>query len=147
MLMVDAAKAAKVNLLIWSGLMPVSEISGGRYTHVDHFDGKAAVTAYGRKSGVPFVDVKAGSYANNLETYFVPQKQADGSYEVALPIHRDVALPLINMDSDYGLFVREAIEWPVFRAGSEILTCGESISMGDMLKQLGESKFHRTCTF
>ena len=146
-LMVDAAKTAKVNLLIWSGLMSVNEISGGKYSHVDHFDGKAAVTAYGRKSGVPFVDVQAGMYANNLVTYFVPQKQPDGSYEVALPIHRDLALPIIDIESDYGLFVREAIESPVLSAGSEILTCGESISMGDMLKQLGESQFPTTCTF
>jgi len=137
-LMVDAAKAVKVNLLIWSGLMSVSEISGGKYSHVDHFDGKAAVTVYGRKSGVPFVDVQAGMYANNIVTHFVPQKQADGSYEVALPIHRDVNLPIIDMESDYGLFVREAIESAVFNAGSEILTCGESISMGDMVKQLAE---------
>ena len=145
-LMIDAAKAAGVKLLIWSGLMPVNEISGGKYSHVDHFDGKAAVTAYGRKSGVPFVDVQAGSYANNIESHFVPQKQADGSYEVALPIHRDITLPVIDMESDYGLFVREAIESPDFSAGSEILTCGELISMGEMLKQLAESQFPNACT-
>jgi len=137
-LMVDAAKAAKVELLIWSGLMPVGEISGGKYSHVDHFDGKAAVTAYGRKSGVPFADVQAGMYASNFLTAMAPRKQGDGSYELALPFHPDLPLPIIDMESDYGLFVREAIESPVFGPGSEILTCGESISIGDIVKQLGE---------
>jgi hypothetical protein len=40
-LMINTAKAAKV---IWSGLMSVTEASGGKYTHVDHFDGKALIT-------------------------------------------------------------------------------------------------------
>lgn len=137
-LMIDAAKAANVDLLIWSGLMPVNEISGGKYPHVDHFDGKAAVTAYGRKSGVPFVDVQAGMYATNFFTAWAPRKQADGSYELAQPFHPDLPLPIIDMESDYGLFVREAIESPAFGAGSEILTCSEFISMGNMIKQLAE---------
>jgi hypothetical protein len=38
---VDAAKAAgTVKQLIWSGLEPVKEISGGKFTGVGHFDSK-----------------------------------------------------------------------------------------------------------
>ena len=139
--MVDAAKAAKVDLLIWSGLMPINEISGGKYSHVDHFDGKAAVTAYGRKSGVPFVDVQPGIYATNWVGNSALRKLADGSYEIAQPFNRDLPLPITDMESDYGLFVREAIESPAFGAGSEILTCSELISLDNVAKQLTESVF------
>ena len=138
-LLINAAKAAKVELFIWSGLMSVTEASGGKYTHVDHFDGKAAITAYGRQSGVPFVDVQAAMYASNLTGALAPRKQADGSYAVALPFGPETLMPVIDMVSDYGLFVRQAIEFPAFGAGSEILTCGELLPVGDMLKQLSES--------
>jgi len=109
-LMINAAKAAKVELFIWSGLMSVTEASGGKYTHVDHFDGKAAITAYGRQSGVPFVDVQAGMYASNFTGALAPRKQADGSYAIALPFGPETVVPVIDMVSDYGLFVRQAIE-------------------------------------
>lgn len=36
---IDAAKATgDCKLFAWSGLEPVSKISGGRLTHVSHFD-------------------------------------------------------------------------------------------------------------
>ena len=138
-LMINAAKAAKVDLLIWSGLMSVNEASGGKYSHVDHFDGKAEITAYGRHSGVPFVDVQAGMYASNFTSAFAPRKQADGSYEVALPFGPDTVVPVIDMVSDYGLYVREAIESSAFGGGSEIFASGELISVGEISKQLSES--------
>lgn len=37
---VDAAKSAGVELLVWSGLEPVKKVSGGKYTEVLHFDTK-----------------------------------------------------------------------------------------------------------
>jgi uncharacterized protein YbjT (DUF2867 family) len=138
-LMINAAKAAKVDLLIWSGLMSVTEASGGKYTHVDHYDGKAVVTAYGRQSGVPFIDVQAGAYASNYNSAQAPRKRGDGSYELALPCSPETLLPVIDMVSDYGLFVREAIESPAFGDGSEIFACGELLSVADMSKQLSES--------
>ena len=140
-LMIKAAKAAKVDLLIWSGLTSVTEASGGKYTHVDHFDGKAVVTAYGRQSGVPFIDVQAGIYASNFTSSRTlgPRKLEDGSYELALPLSPKTLMPIIDMVSDYGLFVREAIESPVFSGGSEIFACGELLSVADMFKQLSES--------
>ncbi|KIM86166.1 hypothetical protein PILCRDRAFT_86767 [Piloderma croceum F 1598] len=137
-LMINAAKAAKVKLFIWSGLMSVTEASGGKYTHVDHFDGKAAITAYGRQSGIPFVDVQAGTYASNFTSTLAPRKQADGTYAIGLPFGPDTLIPIIDMASDYGLFVRQAIESTAFGAGSEILTCGELLPVGDMFKQLSE---------
>ncbi|KAG8847319.1 hypothetical protein FRB96_001654 [Tulasnella sp. 330] len=42
---VDAAKAAKVELFVWSGLENFSEVSGGKYIHADHFDGYECLSA------------------------------------------------------------------------------------------------------
>jgi hypothetical protein len=65
-LLLDASKAAGVKGIVWSGLVPAQKISGGKYTKVEAFDGKALVTEYGRASGIPFVEVQAGFYATNL---------------------------------------------------------------------------------
>jgi len=133
------AKAAGVDLLIWSGLESISKVSGGKYTLADHFESKAAITEYARQSGVPLAVVQAGSYASNFTGLLVPRKQADGSFVVAVPFGSSTVLPVIDMVQDYGIFVREAIESPAFGPGSEILTYGELITVGDCVSQLAES--------
>jgi hypothetical protein len=59
-MLVRAAKAAGVDFVIWSGLESISKVSGGKFTFADHFESKAAITEYGRQSGVPFAVVQAG---------------------------------------------------------------------------------------
>ncbi|KAJ7764314.1 NAD(P)-binding protein [Mycena metata] len=140
-LLIDAAKAAGVKGIIWSGLISVTKISGGKYTHVYHFDGKAIVTEYGRNSGVPFVDVQAGFYGSNFSNVGngMPMiaKQTDGSYAIAWPARPETVLPIIDMD-DYGLYVRRVLEAPVFPDGSEVLTSSEDITLEALVRQLSE---------
>ncbi|KAF7968903.1 hypothetical protein HWV62_28882 [Athelia sp. TMB] len=140
-MLVRVSKTVGVSLLVWSGLESVSELSGGRLTHVFHFDSKAAVTRYAQEIGVPFVNVQAGQYASNYTQHWRPRKQADGSYAIKLPWNSDSVAPVIDMVADYGLFVREAIEEPVFGAGTEILTCGEMLSFRDAAAQLSQKEF------
>ncbi|KAJ7232448.1 hypothetical protein B0H12DRAFT_976180, partial [Mycena haematopus] len=52
-LLLNAAKAAGVADIVRSGLPSISKLSGGKFTHVWNFDGKALVTSYGLHSGVP----------------------------------------------------------------------------------------------
>ncbi|KAJ7775554.1 NAD(P)-binding protein [Mycena metata] len=140
-LLIDAAKAAGVKGIIWSGLMPVAQISGGKYAHVYHFDGKAVITSYGRNSGVPFVDVQAGSYAQNFVNLAtgVPliNKQGDGSFAIAWAVRPETVLPVIDIE-DYGLYVRRVLEAPVFPDGEEVLTSSEDITLEDIARQIAE---------
>lgn len=136
--MIDAAKAAGVERLVWSGLPSCTKLSGGKLTHLIHFDGKAAVTEYGRQSGVPFVDVQAGGYASNFLNHFMaPTKQADGSFTIRVPFPRTTQLPIIDMVRDYGLYVRQVLESPVFPDGSEVRT-GDYITMEEIALQLSQ---------
>jgi hypothetical protein len=141
-MMVDAAKAASVGLLVWSALEPVAEISKGKYIHVDHFDGKGEITAYARLSGIPLLIVQAGAYStNHLNSKALrPVKQADGSYALCCSVSPRTVLPVIDALYDYGIFVREGIESPSFGPGTEVLACGEEISLGEMAAQLSQSK-------
>jgi hypothetical protein len=142
-MMVDAAKAVGVDLLVWSPLESVVNISKGKYIHVDHFDGKGEITDYARKSGVPLLIVPAGWYSINhvRSNAYTPKKQADGSYVLGLPVGPNTVLPVIDTAHDYGLFVREGIESPAFGAGTEVLASGEDISVQEMADQLGQSVF------
>jgi hypothetical protein len=141
-MMVDAAKAASVGPLVWSALEPVAEISKGKYIHVDHFDGKGEITAYARLSGIPLLIVQAGAYStNHLNSKALrPVKQADGSYALCCSVSPRTVLPVIDALYDYGIFVREGIESPSFGPGTEVLACGEEISLGEMAAQLSQSK-------
>lgn len=47
--LMDAAKSAGTKKVYWSGLMPVHQLSGGRYTKVEHFDTKVSPGS-GRRS-------------------------------------------------------------------------------------------------
>jgi hypothetical protein len=135
-LLIDAAKAGGVSGIVWSGLPSATKLSGGKYPHVWHFDGKAAVTEYGRQAGVPFVDVQAGAFGSNyLTPRFAPAKQADGSFLLARPVKPTTAMPFIDAEHDYGIFVRHVLEMPVFPNGSELLAYGENITMEDLTAQ------------
>ncbi|KAJ7635108.1 NmrA-like protein [Roridomyces roridus] len=65
-LFIDAAKAAGARGIVWSGYASPTKISNGKYPNIVHWESKAAVTQYGRESGVPFVDVQCGSYGSNF---------------------------------------------------------------------------------
>ncbi|KAJ7671211.1 NAD(P)-binding protein [Mycena rosella] len=139
-LLIDAAKAAGVSRIVWSGLSNVSKLSAGKYVHAYHFDGKAIVTEYARESGVPFVDVQAGFYGTNFLTSPVMlRKQDDGSFAMPLLVRPTTVLPFIDTAEDYGIFVRAVVELPVFPDGSEFLAHGETITVQDMALQLSQA--------
>ncbi|KAJ6537307.1 NAD(P)-binding protein [Mycena vulgaris] len=138
--LVDAANAGGVSRIVWSGLPSISELSAGKYKHVYHFDAKAAVTAYIRQLGVPFVDVQAGFYGTNfLSNPIMLMKQDDGSVAIPWPAKPTTKVPVLDTAHDYGLFVRHALELPVFPDGSEVVAHGEMISIKDMAFQLSQA--------
>ncbi|KAF7351787.1 NmrA domain-containing protein [Mycena sanguinolenta] len=106
-MLIDAAKVASVKGTIWSGLAHANKISGGNYSLVGHWGGKAQVSEYGRASGVPFFDVQAGFYASNFlgnSSLFV--KEPNGTYVLPWLVRPTTVVPLIDMDNDYGLYRR-----------------------------------------
>ncbi|KAJ6467702.1 NmrA-like domain-containing protein, partial [Mycena vitilis] len=101
-LLVDAAKAAGVSRVVWSGSPFTSNLTGGKYVNNHHFDSKALVTEYARTAGIPFVDVQAGFYALNfLNNPIFLEKQEDGSFVAAWNIKGETAIPLLDAERDY----------------------------------------------
>jgi len=136
-LLVDAAHAAHAKKIIWSELYSCEELSGGKYVHVEHFEGKAEVTKYGAEIGAPLVSVPAAMYMQNWSSNSAPQKQEDGSFALAGIGAPDSLMYLIDVEYDYGLFVRVAIELP--EQPREVLACSEVITLADMAKQMSEN--------
>ncbi|KAF7320831.1 NmrA domain-containing protein [Mycena chlorophos] len=119
-LLIDAAKAAGARGIIWS-------------LH------QAVVTEYGNQSGVPLVNICAGFYAQNLSgAHGLISKRDDGAHEISWNVRPETMVPLIDIEKDYGMFVRKAIEAKVFPNGQDVNTTSEDISVGDLVKQLSE---------
>lgn len=97
----DAAKEAGVQHIVFSSLPSVTDISGGRLTHVTHFDSKSKIEKYIVNSGIAATFVQPGYFMSNLNTAI--KKQEDGSYTFTVPVNADKAqLPLCDIGNDYG---------------------------------------------
>ncbi|OQU98237.1 hypothetical protein CLAIMM_04053 [Cladophialophora immunda] len=101
----DAAKACGVQHLIWSSLMNVTELSGGKLSKVAHFDSKAAVEQYIREQGLPATFFMPGFYMSNIPGQSLNNAQG-GAWNLALPIPPDAPMPLFDADADTGKFVK-----------------------------------------
>ncbi|KAJ7619289.1 NAD(P)-binding protein [Roridomyces roridus] len=134
--LIDAAKASGAERIVWSGLPSYNKLSGGKLPHVYHFDDKAIATEYARQIGAPFVVVQAGFYGMNNP--MLRPKLVDGVVALEWPFPPRALLPIIDAANDYGLYVRQVFELPVFPSGTVVRTAGELISVEDMARQLGE---------
>jgi hypothetical protein len=135
---VDTAKTVGAKLLVWSALESFTELSNGRFANVPHFDSKAEVTTYAKGSGVPLAVVKAGYYMTNvLEGLQGLKAGPDGRYVFGLPAAGSTLVPLIDVESDFGMYVRAAIESPTLGAGSDIRS-GRLISFEEIIAQTAE---------
>jgi uncharacterized protein YbjT (DUF2867 family) len=96
----DAAKELGIQHLIFSSLLHVTKTSNGRLSHVPHFDAKADIEEYIRKSGVPASFYLPGYFMNNFLQ--MVQKGEDGSLTLAYPVGKDTKFPLIDSAEDTG---------------------------------------------
>jgi hypothetical protein len=114
----DAARDAGVAHLIFSSLLDVSELTGGRLRHVPHFDAKAAVERYirsiteasaaaageeaeGKKKGLGSCSfVLPGYFMSNLPDML--RLRDDGVYTLAYPFGAKTKIPLIDPAEDMG---------------------------------------------
>lgn len=101
----DVAKEEGVQHFIFSSLLNVSKTTNGRLTNVPHFDGKAEIEAYIRDSGVPATFFLAGYFMSNFtQTLQRSEKDGEVNYAMALPVTKDAKLPLVDIETDAGVF-------------------------------------------
>lgn len=133
----DAARAAGVKHIIFSSLINVREASGGRLSHVAHFDAKAEIEAYIRRTGVPATFVQPGVFMSGL--FQLIRKQGDGSLLWAMPagVKADEAqLPLLDAAADTGMFVKAAIRHFPTNDGRRILAAADYYTPARIVSEL-----------
>lgn len=82
--LVDAARCAHVEHLVLSTLPSSIGVSGGALS-VPHFEAKAEVEAYARRSGVPSTFVHVAFYFENFLTFFPPTPREGGAFGFGFP--------------------------------------------------------------
>ncbi|XP_036054215.1 nmrA-like family domain-containing protein 1 [Onychomys torridus] len=117
-LLADLAKRLGLHYVVYSGLENISKLTEGRLA-AGHFDGKGEVEEYFRDIGVPMTSVRLPCYFENLLSYFLPQKAADGeSYLLDLPMG-DVPMDGMAV-SDLGPVVLSLLKKPGEYVGQNI---------------------------
>ncbi len=96
----DAAKEGGILHLIFSSLLNVTETSGGKLTHVPHFDAKAKIEQYIVSTGIPCTFVLPGYFMSNYLQML--RKNEDGSYTLAYPVGPQAKFPLLDSADDIG---------------------------------------------
>jgi len=134
--MVDAAIASgTVKFIVWSTQADVESISDGKID-VPFFSVKSRVDQYIRSKNIPAAFVHAGFYMDNwvdFEPMAAPRRQKDGRVVLQMPLRADVALPLIDIDSDFGQFVVPLYEQPERYNGKAILAATEYLTVPQMV--------------
>ncbi|KAH8925041.1 NAD(P)-binding protein [Atractiella rhizophila] len=140
---IDAALSLPtVKAFLWSGLPSYAKLTGGKYTKVYHFEGKARATDYlfqesKKREDVRAVSVEPAGYMQNLlGPQMTFQKGEDGVYILSTGWKADTKLASIDIEADYGLFVQSALEHPgEFPDGSIIQAVGEDLTMDQIVEQ------------
>ena len=108
----DATVAAGAHYLIFSTLPNVSKLSGGKYTKVISFDGKANVEEYIRTLPIKSAFFSPGSFMQNFQTLMIPRPTGDGDYVFARHVSPTSELPLIDTAGDTGKYVGAILAEP-----------------------------------
>nr|BAB28172.1 unnamed protein product [Mus musculus] len=117
-LLADLAKRLGLHYVVYSGLENIRKLTAGKLA-AGHFDGKGEVEEYFRDIGVPMTSVRLPCYFENLLSYFLPQKAADGkSFLLDMPMG-DVPMDGMSV-SDLGPVVLSLLKKPEEYVGQNI---------------------------
>ncbi|KAK9431641.1 hypothetical protein V1505DRAFT_404464, partial [Lipomyces doorenjongii] len=95
-----------VQHLVWSSLLNVTKLSGGKLDKVLHFDSKATVEEYIRQIGIPASFFLPGFYMSNLPGRMMRLNPDGNVFMMGLPIPGTSPIPLLDTAADTGKFVK-----------------------------------------
>ena len=147
-LAVDKAVAAGIKYIIYSSLPHVEKISGGKYTKVGSFDGKAELEDYirGLKPRVASAFVLPGSFMANYNTVMKPVPAGNGSYIMARHVSPSTMLPLIDTAGDTGKYVGAILAEPDQYEGKQFCAASGLYSLAQIAEIISK-KTGKTVTY
>jgi uncharacterized protein YbjT (DUF2867 family) len=110
----DVAVQKGSKYIIFSTLPAVSEISGGKYSHVYMFDAKAKIEHYIRGLPIKSAFVSLGFFMQNLHTqpFLGPQPAPDGTWVLSRHISPKNQIPYIDAVKDTGTIIGAILAEP-----------------------------------
>ncbi|PQE29052.1 nitrogen metabolic regulation nmr protein [Rutstroemia sp. NJR-2017a BBW] len=135
-----AAQVPGLERLVLSSLSDVTKWSGGKYTHVYHFDSKANAEVYGRerypelwaKTSV----LQAGMFLGNYTAGMRPERTANGVVQFSGHLDPNVKLPIIAAEEDTGPLVHTLVHES---AGKNLLAYREWLSMQEVVAAFADA--------
>lgn len=107
--LIDAVAESSVEFMVMSTLPSVEGITQGELK-VPHFDLKARLEEYARGFDLPAAFIHVAFYYENFLSFFVPRRQADGTYLFSFP-QGDTPLAAVAVE-DTGGVVRAIFDRP-----------------------------------
>ena len=132
-----AAKVSTLERLVFSSLADVRKWSGGKYTQVWHFDGKAHAEEYARKTHPELWKMtsvlQVGWYLSNwlMHPHLAPKKDQNGVLVFAGMMSGDLPLPLIATELDTGPLAYALLQEP---PGKNLVGYREMMSMDEYIR-------------
>ncbi|KFZ01558.1 hypothetical protein V500_00702 [Pseudogymnoascus sp. VKM F-4518 (FW-2643)] len=130
-----------LEIFVWSSLTGGKAISNGKYSRMWHFETKDEAARYifeqkpelAKKTSL----IQLSGYAENIHSFpvFKPQKQADNSFVLTVPISIDAPVTFLVASKDTGGFVWALVTQ--LPPGNNIEAYSFEISYGELLRLWG----------
>lgn len=120
----------------------LSLVSGGKYSNVLHFDGKAKIADYATDLGIPITLFMPGVYMSNFTPAqsFRPNPET-GVYTIALPTPTDKPIvPMLDTVGDTGKFVTGIMRNREKTLGKEIYGATSYYSLNQLVEEFKQTK-------
>ncbi|HET8597559.1 MAG TPA: NmrA/HSCARG family protein [Castellaniella sp.] len=128
----DAAHAAGVQHVVWSGLENVETRTGGALW-VPHFTEKALVEEHIRALPMRSAFIYLAFFYSNFLEYYVPRRGPDGSLTFAIYLPPEVPIPFVDPLTAAGPAVLEIFDHPEKYAGKAMPVIGEILTARQMV--------------
>lgn len=128
----DAANAAGVHHLVWSGLENVDTRTGGN-KWAPHFTEKALVEDYIRALPLRSSFIYLAFYYSNLLEYYVPRRNPDDSLTMAIYLPPHIPMPFVDPLTATGPAVLELFDNPEKYTGKAMPVIGEFLTASQIV--------------
>lgn len=135
----DAAKEVGVSHLIFSTLMDVNKLSGGKYKKVYHFDSKANIEEYIRSIGIPATYFQPGFYMSNIQTMLVAGPEPPHTYTFYMPAPAGSVVPIFDAN-DTGMWVKQIIKHRDSLLGKVVRAATKYCSIQELVDEFVRAK-------
>jgi len=128
----DAAHAAGVQHVVWSGLENVEARTGGA-KWAPHFTEKALVAEHVRTLPLHSSFIYLAFFYSNLLEYYVPRRDPNGSLTFAIYLPPDAPMPFVDPLTATGPAVLELFDHPEKYTGKTLPVIGEILTARQMV--------------